>query len=219
METHTTNLARSTENVGAVSLDCEIPLLLTYVKEKVLDEVGGEELCCRWQQGTQQVKIWGICKKKIQCDVLGSFMGHIAFDGSVEGGYRQVCGQWVDGGADYSEHQTERCHESEVRAGHWTGSLVHWLRSRTTLMPSLSGVTRGSLQQILGAWNFAPSFRREALCCLDVAFVCQKATARYRYCPLLHADLRTQPPRAASGACIAKVTPDQWSSLCRIAEE
>ena len=40
-----------------------------------------------------------------------------------------------------------------------------------TLTGAVLGVTRTSLRQLLGAWSFAFSFRREALCCLDVAFV------------------------------------------------
>ena len=43
-----------------------------------------------------------------------------------------------------------------------------------TLTGAVLGVTRTSLQQLLGAWNFALSFRREALCCLDVAFLAHR---------------------------------------------
>ena len=131
-----------------------------------------------------------------------------------------------------------------------SGSLGFPMHRRTTLMyvtllGALLGVTRGSLQQILGAWNFALSFRREALCCLDVAFLCARKLPTRRHtpahgallddllvvagiAPLLQADLRTQPrydlfatdaSPSGAGACIAKVTPDLWHSLHRIAEE
>ena len=96
-----------------------------------------------------------------------------------------------------------------------SGSLGFPMHCRTTLMyvtllGALLGITRGSLQQILGAWNFALSFRREALCCLDVAFMCAMKLPTRRHtpahgallddllvvagiAPLLQADLRTQP--------------------------
>ena len=69
-----------------------------------------------------------------------------------------------------------------------SGSLGFPMHRRTTLMyvtllGALLGVTRGSLQQILGAWNFALSFRREALCCLDVAFMCARKLPTRRHIP------------------------------------
>ena len=48
-----------------------------------------------------------------------------------------------------------------------------------TLTGAVLGVTRTSLQQLLGAWNFALSFRREALCCLDVAFLAARTTVAW----------------------------------------
>ena len=79
-----------------------------------------------------------------------------------------------------------------------------------TLTGAVLGVTRTSLQQFLGAWNFALSFQREALCCLDVAFLVARALPvrrpmpptsalpndLLRVCgiaPLLQADLRASP--------------------------
>ena len=64
-------------------------------------------------------------------------------------------------------------------AGFWTGSQERsgfpcagaTSLMYVTLTGAVLGVTRTSLQQFLGAWNFALSFRREALCCLDVAFL------------------------------------------------
>ena len=131
-----------------------------------------------------------------------------------------------------------------------SGSLGFPMHRRTTLMyvtllGALFGVTRGSLQQILGAWNFALSFQREALCFLDVAFMCARKLPTRRHTPahgallddllmvagigpLLQADLRTQlryelfatdASPTGAGACVAKVTPDLWHSLYRIAEE
>ena len=131
-----------------------------------------------------------------------------------------------------------------------SGSLGFPMHRRTTLMyvtllGALLGVTRGSLQQILGAWNFALSFRREALCCLDVAFMCARKLPTRRptaahgallddllvvagIAPLLQADLRTQPrydlfatdaSPSGAGACMAKVESDLCHSLYRIAEE
>ena len=114
-----------------------------------------------------------------------------------------------------------------------------------TLLGARLGITRGSLQQILGAWNLALSFRKEALCCLDDAFLCARKLPRRRHTPahgallddlllvagigpLLQADLHTQPrydlfatdaSPSGAGACIAKVTPGVWHSLYRIAKE
>ena len=44
-----------------------------------------------------------------------------------------------------------------------------------TLLGAVLGFTRTTLQQLLGAWNFALSFSREALCCFDVAFVAARS--------------------------------------------
>ena len=54
-----------------------------------------------------------------------------------------------------------------------SGSLGFPMQRRVILMYVL-GVTRRSLQQTLGAWIFALSFKREARCCLDVAFMCAR---------------------------------------------
>ena len=108
---------------------------------------------------------------------------------------------------------------------------------RTTLMyvtvlGALLGVTRGSLQQILGVEFCFHSFRREAIYCSDVAFTCARKLPTRRPVPacgallddlllvtgtgpLLQADLRalrhdlfaTDVSPSAAGACIAKVTP------------
>ena len=132
-----------------------------------------------------------------------------------------------------------------------SGSLGFPMHRRTTLMyvtllGALLGVTRGSLQQILGAWNFALSFRREALCCLDVAFMCARKlpTRRHLRPPTVHSwmayswllallpsskltcvlnpattCLRQMRARRALGRASPKWTPDLWHSLYRIAEE
>ena len=130
------------------------------------------------------------------------------------------------------------------------GSLGFPMQRRTTLMyvtilGALLGVTRGSLQQVLGAWIFALSFRREAHCCSDVAFMCARKLPTRNpvpacgallddlllvtgIAPLLQTNLRAQPRHelfatdaspSAAGACIAKVTPELWRSLHRICEE
>ena len=106
-------------------------------------------------------------------------------------------------------------------------------------------VTRTSLQQLLGAWNFPLSFRREALCCVNVAFFAARTLPTRRpipptdtllddmlfvcgIAPLLQADLRA-PPRlelfatdaspSRAGACVAPVTDDWWRTLHNLAEE
>ena len=131
-----------------------------------------------------------------------------------------------------------------------SGSLGFPMHRRTTLMyvtllGALLGVTRGSLQQILGAWNFASVSGEKRSCCLDVAFMCARKLPTRRHtpahgallddllvvagiAPLLQADLRTQhrydlfatdASPSGAGACIAKVPPELWHSLYRIAEE
>ena len=112
-----------------------------------------------------------------------------------------------------------------------------------TLTGAVLGVARTSLQQLLGAWNSALSFRREALCCLDVASLAARTLPTRRpipstcalldhlllvcgIAPLLQADLRASPrlelfatdaSPAGAGACVAPVTEDLWRTLqpCR----
>ena len=130
------------------------------------------------------------------------------------------------------------------RAEFWGGSL-HGIAGtlgfpmcrRTSLMyvtltSAVLGVTRTSLQQLLGAWNFALSFRREALCCLDVAFLAARTLPGRRsipptgallddlvlvcgIAPLLQADLRASPRLElfatdvspfGAGGCVARHT-------------
>ena len=114
-----------------------------------------------------------------------------------------------------------------------------------TLTSAVLGVTRTSLQHLLGAWNFALSFRREASSCLDVAFLAARTLpARHPVpptgshsddlllvCgigPLLQADLRASPrlgvfatdaSPSGAGACAAPVTNDLWQTLCNLAQE
>ena len=115
-----------------------------------------------------------------------------------------------------------------------------------TLTGAVLGVTRTSLQQLLGARNFALSFRREALRRLDVAFLrrsdASHAPSHSSYqrstgndlllvCgmgPLLQADLRASPrlelfatdaSPSGAGACVAPVTSALWRTLYNLAEE
>ena len=106
-------------------------------------------------------------------------------------------------------------------------------------------VTRTSLQQLLGAWNFALSFRREALCCLDVAFIAARTLPTRRptpptrsllddllllcgIAPLMQADLKPSPrvehfatdtSPSGAGVCVAPATEDLWRTLYNFAEE
>ena len=105
--------------------------------------------------------------------------------------------------------------------------------------------THNFLQQLLGAWNFALSFRRDALCCLDVAFLAARTIPTRRpipptgallddlllvcgVAPLLQADLRaslplkffaTEASPSGAGACVAPVTEGLWKTLNNLAEE
>ena len=93
-----------------------------------------------------------------------------------------------------------------LRAEFWSGShdgiagtLGFPMCRRTSLMyVTLAGtvlkITRTTLQQLLGAWNFALSFRREALCCLDVAFLAART-------------LRTRRPIPPTGALLGLFAP------------
>ena len=114
-----------------------------------------------------------------------------------------------------------------------------------TLLGAVFGFTRTTLQQLLGAWNFALSFRREALCCLDVAFVAARSLPTRKpipasgallndlllvcgLAPLLQADLRASPrlelyatdaSPSGAGACVAPVPRSLWHTLYNLAEE
>ena len=73
--------------------------------------------------------------------------------------------------------------DATVHAEFWSGALdgvagtlgFPMCRRTSLLFVTLTGVVLGvartPLQHLLGAWNFALSFRREASCCLGVAFL------------------------------------------------
>ena len=145
--------------------------------------------------------------------------------------------------AQLSMPTAESKETAAFRAEFWGGNLDGMketlgipMCSRTSLMyvtltGAVLGVTRTSLQQLLGAWNFALSFRREALCCLDVAFLAVGTLPTRRpipptgallddlllvcgIAPLLQADLRASPRLElfatdtspfGAGACVAPV--------------
>ena len=114
-----------------------------------------------------------------------------------------------------------------------------------TLLGAVLGFTRTTLQQLLGVWNFALSFRREALCCLGVAFVAARSLPTRKpirasgallndlllvcgLAPLLQADLRESPrlelfatdaSPSGAGACVAPVSHSLWRTLYNLAEE
>ena len=84
---------------------------------------------------------------------------------------------------------------ADFRPAFWGGSLegiagtlgFHMCR-RTSLMyvtltGAVLGVTRTTSQQLLGAWNLALIFRREALRCLDVAFLAAQTLPTRRPIP------------------------------------
>ena len=136
--------------------------------------------------------------------------------------------------------------QSDFRAEFWggaldgtAGTLGFPMCKRTSLMyatltGAVLGVTRTSLQQLLGAWNTASSFRREALCCIDVAFLAARTLSTRRptppagallddllfvcgIAPLLQAGLRTSlrlelfatdASPSSAGGCVAPVTED-----------
>ena len=47
----------------------------------------------------------------------------------------------------------------------------------TTLVGLVVGFNRRQLQELLGGWNFAVSFRKELSCCLDIAYVASRVMA------------------------------------------
>ena len=146
---------------------------------------------------------------------------------------------------------------ANFRAEFWGGALdgiagtLGFLMGRrtslmyVTLLGAVLGLNRTTLQQLLGAWNFALSFRREALCCLDVAFVAARSLPTRKpirasgallndlllvcgLAPLLQADLRASPrlelfatdaSPSGAGACGAPVTSSLWRTLHNLAEE
>ena len=81
------------------------------------------------------------------------------------------------------------------------GTLGFPMGRRTSLMfvtltGAVLGVTRTTFQQLLGAWNFALNFRREASRCLDVLQNGALLDDMLLVCgigPLLQADLRASP--------------------------
>ena len=101
------------------------------------------------------------------------------------------------------------------------------------------GLNRPGLQPLLGAWNFALRFKREALFGLDVAFFAVQRLPMKRRCtitgtfledlllvcgisPSLEADLRAPPLHQlfatdaspdGAGACVTDVSPDCWRRL------
>ena len=94
-------------------------------------------------------------------------------------------------------------------------------------------------------WNFSLSFRREALCYLEVAFLAARTLPTRRLvpptgvllddlllvcgtAPLLQADLRASPrlelfatdvSSSGAGSCVACVTDDLWRAFHNLAEE
>ena len=109
----------------------------------------------------------------------------------------------------------------------------------TTVVGSVAGLTGLHLQQLLGIWTFALTFRREELSVLDVAFVAAAAFPPKRRCsitgplldellvatflgPLLTANLRAPPhlslfatdaSLSGAGACSSTVAFEHWTKL------
>ena len=126
--------------------------------------------------------------------------------------------------------------DTAFQAEFWSGALNGITESLgflmcVTLLRATPGVTRGSLQQLLGAWNFAVSFRREALCCLDVASVSAQKLSTRRHVPpegalldnlllvrglgpLLQADLRAEPRYERREPVRRRRLPPSSGTLC-----
>ena len=107
------------------------------------------------------------------------------------------------------------------------------------------GVSGRQLQRLLGAWNFAAAFRREALACLGVCFQASAKLPPSKPCrltgaaldvllaiaciaPLLEGNLRAAPcdrlyctdaSLLNGGTCPAPVGREQWMQLYSLIEE
>jgi len=152
-----------------------------------------------------------------------------------------------------AEDKKVNAEEAELRGGYLQGrrgDISFWAARRASLMAVtcmglLLGMTKQQAQRVLGAWNFAMSFRALACSALGLVYTAvdrlpARGAVRFRgpaqedlllavgLAPLLSTNLRAQPSSLvfatdaspyAAGATVAKVSEKTWMRLYDWAEE